>query len=283
MKQSSSIDARYECNLGKELLIKAISELNEPETNEERWQKIDQLRNSFIQKNKNLRLEREDDLYFLKFLRARNFDHNRALNMLTNYHNQLQSWPEMSKKIENPASVMHVFDAGSFVALRRKAYDVSTICIASPGKSKIQLLTDYYAALIISVNRLLDEEDIQINGITVIQDMTYMNCYVTKQYAKIAKRVYALFENALPIRLKSINIVNQPTFLNIILTIARLFPKSDKIKHNMSLLGKNYAHLRKLIDPSILPLNYGGTGLNVDERAAAWWKSIVYEDNDIST
>ena len=47
--------------------------------------------------------------------------------MITNYHNQLQSWPEVSKKVEDPASVKYVFDAGSFVTLRQKAYDGSIL------------------------------------------------------------------------------------------------------------------------------------------------------------
>ena len=271
---------RYECTLGKQLLSKAISELNEPETNEERIQKIDQLRNTFIEQNKNLRLKRKDDMFFLQFLRAKKFNYRLALNMMTNYHNQFQSWPGVSEKVENPASVKHVFDAGSFVALRRKAYDGSTICIGRPGKAKLQILTDFFAALIISINRLLDEEDVQINGITIIQDMSYANYNVAKQFPSIARRVYGLFENVLPIRLKSVNLVNQSIFVNIVFTMLSPLMNS-KLRQRVSLLGKNYTHLHAIIDPSILPPAYGGTGEDVNKRAATWWKSVVFVEDDI--
>ena len=184
----------------------------------------------------------------------------------------------VSASAHSTASVKHVFDAGSFVALKQKAYDGSTICIGRPGKAKLQILIDYYAALIISINRLLDEEDVQINGITVIQDMRYMNYNVAKQFPPIVRRVHALFENVLPIRLKSVNLVNQSIFVDILLALVRLAAKT-KIQKRISLLGKNYAQLHKIIDPSILPSAYGGTGENDDERAAAWWKSVVFVDD----
>ena len=272
---------RYECTLGKQLLSKAIAELNEPETNEERLQKIDKLRNAFVEQNKNLRLIRSDDLFILKYLRAKKFDHDQALNMMTNYHNQLQSWPELSKKVEDPASVKHVFDAGSFVALRRKAYDGSTICIGRPGKSRTQIFIDFVAAFIISYNRLVEEEEVQINGITVIQDLTYVNYNIAKQLTSIAWRTIKLFENAMPIRLKSLNFVHQSVFVDMLYAVMRPFMKA-KFRQRVLLLGKNYVYLHKIIDPSILPPEYGGTGENLDRRAATWWKSVVYEEDGIS-
>jgi len=45
-----SFSERYECNIGRRDLLTAISELNEPEGNDERLQKIDNLRNAFIKK-----------------------------------------------------------------------------------------------------------------------------------------------------------------------------------------------------------------------------------------
>ena len=280
MEERHEVNTRYECTLGKQLLSKAISELNEPETNEERLQKIDKLRNTFIEQNKNLRLIRSDDLFILKYLRAKKFDHDQALNMMTNYHNQLQSWPEVSKKVEDPASVKYVFDAGSFVALRQKAYDGSTICIGRLGKSRMQTFIDF-AAFIISYNRLVEEEEVQINGITVIQDLNYVNYYVAKQLTSIAWRNIKLFENAMPIRLKSLNFVNGSVILDMLYTIMRPFMKA-KFRQRVSLLGKNYAYLHKIIDPSILPSDYGGTGEDLDRRAATWWKSVVYEEDGIS-
>ena len=282
MEKRHGVDARYECTLGKHLLMKTISELNEPATNKERLLKIDQLRNAFIEHNKKLSLIRKDDTFILRFLRAKKFDHYQALNILTNYHNQLQSWPEVSEKVEDPLSVKYIFDAGSFVALRQKAYDGSTICIGRPGKSRTQKLADCVAALIISINRLLEEEDVQINGITFIQDLNYVNYNVAKQILPIARRVIALFENILPIRLKSLNYVNHSFVFQVIFTMIRPFIK-PKLRQRISLLGKNYAYLHKIIDPSILPPDYGGTGENLDRRAAPWWKSIVYEEDNIST
>jgi len=113
------LSERYECNIGRRDLLTAISELNEPENNDERLQKIDNLRNAFVEENKDLKLMRNDDIFILGFLRVAKFDHNHALTMMKNYHTQLSTWPEVYEKVKNPFSVKHVFDAGCFVALRK--------------------------------------------------------------------------------------------------------------------------------------------------------------------
>jgi len=43
--------------------------LNEPEGNDERLQKIDNLRKAFVQENKDLNLMRNGDIFILGFLR----------------------------------------------------------------------------------------------------------------------------------------------------------------------------------------------------------------------
>ena len=111
--------------------------------------------------------------------------------------------------------------------------------------------------------------------------MTYVNYYVAKQLTSIAWRNITLFENAMPIRLKSLNFVNGSVILDMLYAIMRPFMKA-KFRQRVSLLGKNYAYLHKIIDPSILPSDYGGTGEDLDRRATTWWKSIVYEEDGIS-
>ena len=279
MEERHKVDTRYECTLGKQLLSKAIAELNEPETNEERLQKIDKLRNAFVEQNKNLRLIGKNDRSILKYLRAKKFDHDQALNMMTNYHNQLQSWPEVSRKVEDPASVKYIFNAGSFVALRQKNYDGSTICIGRPGKSRTQTFTDFVATFIISFNRLLEEEEVQINGITLIQDLNYVNYNIIKQFPLIARRTIKLFEDSLPIRLKNLIFVRHSFFVPIIYAIMSPFMK-EKLCRRIRLLGKNFeAQLHGIIDPSVLPPDYGGTGDDLDEHSAILWKNVVYGDD----
>jgi len=46
--------------------------------------------------------------------------------------------------------------------------------------------------------------------------------------------------------------------------------------------GKKLADIHEIIDPLILPPDLGGTGESLDERAASWWRDIVYEKDVVT-
>ena len=267
--------ARYECSLSEVDLEKAVSELNEPESNDERLSRIDALRKSFIDECKELTLARDDDNFILRFLRARKFDHEKALKMLINYHSQRENWPEVFEKVKNPVLVKHVLDAGCFIGLNGKAKDGSFLCIGRPGKIEKAIFTDFIATLILSMECLLEDEKTQIYGVTVIEDLSHFGFELAQQMGPtLGKRFISLLQDAMPIRLKAINMVNEPTILDVILAIVRPFMK-EKIKKRLKVHGTTFDKLHEIIDPSVLPSAYGGTAEPLDGEVAESWKNAI--------
>ncbi|KAG8316109.1 hypothetical protein J6590_058077 [Homalodisca vitripennis] len=86
-------------------------------------------------------------------------------------------------------------------------------------------------------------------------------------------RKFAAFgQEALPLRIKGIFIVNCPTFFDIILNVFKPILK-DKMKKRIQIFH-NYGDLYKYIPQRILPADYGGDGLTVEESSRAWQKTI---------
>ena len=275
----AQISGRYECFLSEEDLAKAVSELNEPANNEERLKRIDDLRNAFYKINKDISLMRNDDAFILCFLRARKFDHDRALKILTNYHKQLQSWPEVYEKIQNPFLIEHVFSAGCIVLLSGKAVDGSAVLVGRPGKVENAVLIEFAAAILLSIQHLLQDEKCQIYGISVIEDFSYIGFGLARQMRPdLGKRLFGLLQDAMPIRLKSVNMVNQSTLFNIIYAVIRPFIKS-KLKRRLKLHGNSFVSLHKIIHPSFLPSKYGGTGPDLDGEVLNNWRDAVIKQN----
>nr|CAB3267363.1 alpha-tocopherol transfer protein-like [Phallusia mammillata] len=269
-----SNETRYVCNLSPAILAKAVAELNEPEDNTKRLAAIDEIKRGFLGNTEGLTLMKEDDIFLLRFLRARKFDMARSLALLKNYHKQRSSWKEVFDKVNNPSRLVKVFDAGCICGSLGKAKDSSAIVLGRPGKLSGMSLTDFVAAVFLSVETLLDIEENQVYGITVIQDMYYLNFGFVRQIGpSLASRFLGLLQDCLPIRLKSVNVVNEPMLFDIAFAIIGPFMK-EKTKKRFTIHGQEYSGLHSIIDPQILPDNYNGSGNAIDVEG---WKNTVLE------
>ena len=270
---------RYAWSLSDDDLIVAVSHLNEPEDNNERLLRIDNLRDEFISKNKHLTLIRNDDGFLLRFLRAKKFHHSKALNMLTNYHTRLPAWPAVFERITNPLLIKHVYDAGCYVALKGKAKDGSTVCIGRPGRIENPQFEEFVAAVLLSYERLLEDEKVQIYGIAAIEDLTFFGFQMVKQLLtfKQIKRMIGMLQDCMPIRIRSLNVVFESALCDL-LYYAFVAPfMKEKLKKRVQFYGKNVKALSKIVDLSFLPPAYGGTNNDsVDGDVAVRWKNIVF-------
>ena len=90
----------------------ALNRLNEPSNYDDRQLEIEKLRNLYATKGCGIKLLDDSDEFLLKFLRARLFKEDKALELLNNYHTYFKNWPEVFEKVKNPQSIKHVFEAG---------------------------------------------------------------------------------------------------------------------------------------------------------------------------
>lgn len=88
-----------------------------------------------LQDQPNLRT-RLDDAFLLRFLRARKFDYDRALQLLLNYHAGRKAWPEVFQDLK-PSTVKHVLDLGFLTVLPQPDPNGRYILCLRPGNSEV--------------------------------------------------------------------------------------------------------------------------------------------------
>lgn len=103
----------YVCMLSAELVAKAREELQEKP--EWRLRDVQALRDMVCKDFPNLGTCLED-AFLLRFLRARKFDYDRALQLLVNYHCCRRSWPEVFTNLR-PSAIKPVLESGFVTVL----------------------------------------------------------------------------------------------------------------------------------------------------------------------
>lgn len=103
----------YVCSLTDELVTKAREELQEKP--EWRLRDVQALRDMVRKECPNLGTSL-DDAFLLRFLRARKFDYDRALQLLVNYHSCRRSWPEVFNNLK-PSALKDVLASGFLTVL----------------------------------------------------------------------------------------------------------------------------------------------------------------------
>ena len=108
-----SAPAGYVCSLTEDLVAKAREELQEKP--EWRLRDVQALRDMVRKECPNLSTSLED-AFLLRFLRARKFDYDRALQLLINYHSCRRSWPEVFNNLR-PSALKEVLASGFLTVL----------------------------------------------------------------------------------------------------------------------------------------------------------------------
>lgn len=101
-----------------------------------------------LQEQPNLRT-RLDDAFLLRFLRARKFDYDRALQLLLNYHAGRKAWPEVFQDLK-PSTVKHVLDLGFLTVLPRPDPNGRYILCLRPGWCRLHRHWKIHAILDLS-------------------------------------------------------------------------------------------------------------------------------------
>lgn len=273
---------RYECKLSPEALQKAVKELHEPEDNSVRLAAIDKLRTRFQEEAKDLDLYRSDDDFLLRFLRVRKFNEDAAYKTLLNYHlKRTKECRDVFELVENPKSLETLLRQGPVVPLRNvRAKDGTYVLVVRPGhgfKEKKDLLR-FIAIAVLGIEKFLEEEEVQIYGLTVIEDMSEFGFTMALQMASYGKKFLSVLQEAMPMRVKSLNFVKEALVFDAVYAIMSKFMK-EKMKRRLQLHGSRFDKLHEKIDPSYLPSFLGGTGPALEED---WWANELLPSSDSS-
>jgi len=276
--KSTTVSAvgRYKCTLNDDLLAKAQKELNEPIDNTARLHAIDEFLAYFKVTFPESPLKDQSDRFLLKFLRVGKFNKERASKVMNRYVNRREVFKEVFEKVDHPHLIVKFIESHYLTVLRGHAHNGSSVVLLRPtfGLQKVDVLS-MFAGVIISMERLLDIEENQINGVMLIEDLHYVNLSMAKQMSPgFAKRVTSIMQECLPIRLKNICMVNESWVFSLVFSIVSNFLK-PKLRERIMLIGKNYEKLHALVPPEMLPEAYGGVKKEVELNHKNWVEIMI--------
>ena len=160
-------------------LEKAVKELNEPEDHSERLKLIENLRIRLQawkpkdESEEGISFTRLDDnLFLLRFLRARKFDLDRAEQLYINYHVIRFKNSAVIGEV-TPESAERVFQSGMVTVLPHRTKEGCRVMIIRPSRWDRQLIgvEEVLKSVLVVLDRLLDEEETQIHGIAVFENL----------------------------------------------------------------------------------------------------------------
>ncbi|XP_062361210.1 alpha-tocopherol transfer protein-like isoform X4 [Cinclus cinclus] len=214
-----------------------------------------------------------------KFLRARKFDYDRALQLLVNYHTCRRTWPEVFSNLK-PSAIKPVLESGFVTVLpHRDPQGRHVVCIRpdrwTPSNYPI---TENIRAIYLTLEKLIQSEETQVNGIVILADYKGVSLSKASHFGPfVAKKVIGILQDGFPIRIKAVNIINEPRIFKGIFAIIKPFLK-EKIANRFFLHGCDLNSLHHNIPPVILPEEYGGTAGKLD--ISAWNELLLASEED---
>ncbi|XP_057385774.1 alpha-tocopherol transfer protein-like isoform X2 [Balaenoptera acutorostrata] len=234
--------AGYVCSLTEDLVAKAREELQEKP--EWRLRDVQALRDMVHKECPNLSTSLED-AFLLRFLRARKFDYDRALQLLINYHSCRRSWPEVFNNLR-PSALKEVLASGFLTVLPHTDPRGCHILCLRPDRwiPSNYPITENIRAIYLTLEKLIQSEETQ---------------------------------DGFPIRIKAVHVVNEPRIFKGIFAIIKPFLK-EKIANRFFLHGSDLNSLHSNLPRNILPKEYGGTAGELD--ITAWNAALLASEED---
>jgi len=178
---------------------------------------------------KDLKSPWDNDAWLIRFLRPCKYYPESSLSLIKNYYNFKVKHSSVYDNLK-PSRERNIFEQNILTVLPNRDQYGRRVLIIELGKkwkhNKCSL--DEVAAML--------EPSTQIAGAIVIFDMDGLTLQQTWQFTPpFAKRIVDLLQEAMPVRIKNIHIVNQPYVFNMVFALFKPFLK-EKLKSRVSIL-----------------------------------------------
>ncbi|XP_077992884.1 alpha-tocopherol transfer protein-like [Glandiceps talaboti] len=244
----------YKCTLSEATLKKAKEELNEdPLTREE---KINDLIEMF--KTRPDIKFRQDDAFLLRFLRNKKFEVDRAFKSLVHHYQVRRDYGEIFTNYR-PSFIKQYYEMKHEMVCPGKDSDGRTIIAIRPSMvNNCCTVLDCARAILMLLEALLQDEDMQVNGIVYVIDCEGFDWRLLKQASPwVMKKIVDSYVNSVPIRIKGAHFIRPSGIFKAFYTIIRPFIP-EKIKRRIHFHSEEYENLHKHVPSSILPSDLGG-------------------------
>ncbi|KAJ7361753.1 Clavesin-1 [Desmophyllum pertusum] len=253
-------------------------DLTEPPQNRHE-EKIKELRSRIHQNENNnfLDLGRSDDAFLMIFLRARRYNVEESFQLLSNY---IEFRSKNAAIFENLSAwqLHHVIEDGFPCVLPYSDQNGAQMIIIFAGSWD----TDTYGteeilkAFILSMERLIENDEAQLNGIVIIADFSgWTASHASRLSLSFVRQVFSMFQDHYPARFVGFHFVNEPWYVKAALTLLKPFIH-EKIWKRIHVHGNNMATLHDHCHQDFLPAEFGGNKSAVNRE---YWARVLLDSD----
>ncbi|XP_005042226.1 PREDICTED: alpha-tocopherol transfer protein [Ficedula albicollis] len=204
-----------------------------------------------------------------------------ACTLLKNYQKWRIECPEISADLQ-PSSVLGLLQAGYHGVLRSRDPHGSKVLIYRIGQWDPSLFTAYdvFRVSLITSELIVKEIETQRNGVKAIFDLQgWRFAHAFQISPAVAKKIAAVLTDSFPLKVRGIHLINEPLFFHPVFALIKPF-LTEKIKQRVYMHGSNYLQsLTEHFPATILPQEYGGEEVSIEELAKEW-TDFIMESSD---
>ncbi|XP_063698368.1 alpha-tocopherol transfer protein-like [Culicoides brevitarsis] len=277
MPEASPIVISHVVELGPELSNEVMDvarrQGEDPETVQ---MKIQQFRDMIYEKG-GCRPHRMDDEYLKKFLRARFWKVENAYKLIVRYY-QFRAQNKNFYQGVHPTKLRSTGDEEIVSVAPYRDQNGRRLIVYKIGNwrpSKLPVLDLFRATLLIMEVGSLEPAN-QVLGAVGIFDLEGLAMHHAWQMTpSYAQKIIQLLVTHMPIRVNAIHFINQGWVFDTVWQLFKPF-LNERMREKVFMHGSDLKSLHKHVDPSRLPMRYGGTQPEYPYKR--WLEKIKYNE-----
>ncbi|PSN38167.1 hypothetical protein C0J52_14555 [Blattella germanica] len=222
---------------------------------------------------------RTDDLFLIRFLRARRFDVEKAHRLMINYYKFKENYPNVHTNVK-PKDMRYIGDDGILNVLPYRDQNGRRVLVYKAGNwnpSKYPIEEIFKATVVVLELAVLEQRAQILGGICLI-DLEGISVQQAWHITPtLAKMTVELLVTSFPIRIHAIHFVNESWVFDMMFAIFKPF-LDERMREKIYIHGHDLDALYSHIDPKFLPKKYGG--MRPEYNYTDWLDKLV-ENKDI--
>lgn len=136
-------------------------------------------------------------------------------------------------------------------------------------------LDEIFKGCVLLMEAAMLEPQTQVCGLVVIFDMDDLSLQQAWQFTPLsAKRIVDFLQDAIPMRIKNLHIINQPRIFNVVFALIKPFLR-EKLRGRIIFHGSDRESLHKYMSPQMMPALYGGNSTVTRMDGVHWHELLV--------
>ncbi|XP_033207692.1 clavesin-1-like isoform X2 [Belonocnema kinseyi] len=257
----------------------ARKELREsPEVQKEAMSRLQEL----LKAETDLHCPLENDAWLIRFLRPSKYYPESACKLVKRYYSFKAKHPIIYANL-TPSNERNIFEQDILSIMPSRDQYGRRILILEIGKKwKVHKCSLYeiIKGCILHMEAAILEPATQIAGAVLIFDLGGFSLQQAMQFTpSFAKILAELLQDAIPLRIRNIHVINQPYIVDMVFTLFKPFIR-EKSRSKIVFHGTNQNSLHQYIAPNYLPQNYGGTSKVPRVSGRQYFQLLVMGDKE---